>query len=90
MIEFVIGGTAQGKLKYVLDKNNLTKEDVCNGEECDYNNINKKILYNFHLLCKRLLKDKINILSFVDELLEKNNDIIIISNEIGYGIVPIR
>ena len=42
MIEFVIGGTAQGKLKYVLDKNNLTKEDVCNGEECDYNNINKK------------------------------------------------
>ena len=34
MIEFVIGGTAQGKLKYVLDKNNLTKEDVCNGEEC--------------------------------------------------------
>ena len=23
MIEFVIGGTAQGKLKYVLDKNNL-------------------------------------------------------------------
>ena len=44
MIEFVIGGTAQGKLKYVLDKNNLTKEDVCNGEECDYNNINKKIL----------------------------------------------
>ena len=71
MIEFVIGGTAQGKLKYVLDKNNLTKEDVCNGEECDYNNINKKILYNFHLLCKRLLKDKINILSFVDELLEK-------------------
>ena len=89
MIEFVIGGTAQGKLKYVLDKNNLTKEDVCNGEECDYNNINKKILYNFHLLCKRLLKDKINILSFVDELLEKNNDIIIISNEIGYGIVPL-
>ncbi len=78
--------TAQGKLKYVLDKNNLTKEDVCNGEECDYNNINKKILYNFHLLCKRLLKDKINILSFVDELLEKNNDIIIISNEIGYEL----
>ena len=89
MIEFVIGGTAQGKLKYVLDKNNLTKEDVCKGEECDYNNINKKILYNFHLLCKRLLKDKINILSFVDELLEKNNDIIIISNEIGYGIVSL-
>ena len=45
MIEFVIGGTAQGKLKYVLDKNNLTKEDVCNGEECDYNNINKKSTY---------------------------------------------
>ena len=76
MIEFVIGGTAQGKLKYVLDKNNLTKEDVCNGEECDYNNINKRVLYNFHLLCRRLLKDNINILSFVEALLEKNNDII--------------
>ena len=89
MIEFVIGGTAQGKLKYVLDKNNLTKEDVCNGEECDYNNINKRVLYNFHLLCRRLLKDNINILSFVEALLEKNNDIIIISDEIGCGIVPL-
>ena len=89
MIEFVIGGTAQGKLKYVLDKNNLTKEDVCNGEECDYNNINKRVLYNFHLLCRRLLNDNINILSFVEALLEKNNDIIIISDEIGCGIVPL-
>ena len=26
MIEFVIGGTAQGKLKYVMDKNNLQKK----------------------------------------------------------------
>lgn len=89
MIEFVIGGTSQGKLKYVLDHHNLTKEDVCNGEECDYNNINKKVLYNFHLLCRRLLKDKINISSFLDELFAKEDDIIIISNEIGYGIVPL-
>ncbi|MCQ2969228.1 MAG: bifunctional adenosylcobinamide kinase/adenosylcobinamide-phosphate guanylyltransferase [Clostridium sp.] len=89
MIEFIIGGMAQGKLKYVLDKNNLTKQDVCNGEECDYNNINKKVLYNFHLLCRRLLKDNINIHSFLEELFKKNNDIIIISNEIGYGIVPL-
>ena len=44
MIEFIIGGTSQGKLEYVLDNNNLTKEDVCNCEECDYNNIDKKIL----------------------------------------------
>ena len=47
MIEFVIGGTAQGKLKYVLDKNNLTKEDVCNGEDFD-NDVNKRIMINFH------------------------------------------
>lgn len=88
MREFVIGGIAQGKLKYVLDKYNLTQEDVCNGEECDYNNINKRVVYNFHIICKRLLEDHIDIRSFVEELINKNEDIIIISNEIGYGIIP--
>lgn len=88
MIEFVIGGKAQGKLKYVLDEKSLTNEDVCNGEECDYNNIDKRVLYNFHLLCRRLLKENINIISFTNELLNKNEDMIIITDEIGYGIVP--
>lgn len=90
MIKFIIGGKAQGKLNYVLSEERLSKEDVCYGENCDYNNIDKKILYNFHLLCKRLLKDNIKPEEYVKDLLDNKKDLIIISDEVGYGIVPME
>lgn len=90
MIKFIIGGKAQGKLKYVLNEEKLSKDDVCYGENCDYNNIDKKILYNFHLLCKRLLKDNINPETYIQKLLDSKNNLIIISDEIGYGVVPVE
>ena len=65
--EFGIGWTVQGEPEYVLDKNKLRKEEDCKSEECECKDLNTKILYKVHLLCKRLLKDMINILSFGDE-----------------------
>lgn len=89
MIKFIIGGKGQGKLQYVLEKEKYNKEDVCFGEECQYEEVFKKpILYNFHLLVKRLLKDKIDPIEFTEDILARHENIIIISDEIGLGIVP--
>ena len=94
-MKLVIGGTAQGKLEYVLLKYDLQKNIVwhgClpNGTE-DINHIEKPVILNhFHLWVRnRILSGgcpEDEIMSF----LNCNEDCIIICDEIGNGIVPIE
>lgn len=88
---FVIGGKDNGKLKFVLEKYNLKDRDVYYGDGTkEYNN--ETVIYNFHLIIKKLIKDgksQKEILDYVKDILKKE-ELIIISNEIGYGIVPIE
>lgn len=90
---FVIGGENQGKLEYVLSLKNFKKEDIADCTDCSKEDIEqKRIIYNFNLLIKRLLKeynDSDIVKKKVKEILDANPEAIIISNEIGYGVVPI-
>ena len=43
---------------------------------------------NFYIFIKKLMADGKDIIAVIDEILEKNHDITIISTEIGYGVVP--
>ena len=94
-MKLVIGGTAQGKLEYVLLKYELQKNKVWNG--CLPNNtddIERKekpvIINRFHLWVKsRMISGgcpEDEIMSFLD----CNEDCIIICDEIGNGIIPIE
>lgn len=86
----ITGGSFQGKLDYALHYSGLSSDDVIEGELCALDNLNAvKILNNFHLLVKRLLIENIDVNLFVDQLIQKNPDIIIIVNELGSGIIPI-
>lgn len=90
---FVIGGEYQGKLNYILTLKKFKKEDMVDGFCASEKDLEKKpIIYNFHLLIKRLLKEDENV-EFVEgkikDIIQKNPEVIIISNEIGYGVVPI-
>lgn len=87
---FVVGGSYNNKLNFVLEKYKLKHEDVYNGE-MDTPYKGERIVYNFHEIVKRMLREKKyndEILQFVKTLL-KREDLIIISDEVGYGIVPI-
>ncbi len=90
---FIIGGAYQGKLEYALDLFNLKEDDVANCLNADKNDIcTKPVIYNFHLLIKRLLeeyKESSKVKEEVNAILAKNPNAVIISNEIGYGVVPI-
>lgn len=90
---FIIGGAYQGKLEYALDLYNLKKEDVADCLYADKSEVCiKPIIYNFHLLVKRLLQefnDNSKVKEEINNILAKNNNVVIISNEIGYGVVPI-
>ena len=89
-MKLVIGGTAQGKLEYVLLKYNLRKNKVWNGCLPDDIELGEKpvIINDFHLWVKsRIISGgcpEDEIISFLD----CNENCIIICDEIGNGIVP--
>ncbi|MBD5550419.1 MAG: hypothetical protein HDQ96_04470 [Lachnospiraceae bacterium] len=90
-MKLVIGGTAQGKLEYVLLKYDVQKNMVWNGvlpNEMELNE-NIVIINHFHQWIKsRMISGgcpEDEIMSFLD----CHEDCIIICDEIGNGIVPI-
>lgn len=88
---FVIGGSFNNKLEFVLEKFNLSLDDVYESNGLK-NYRGERIINNFHEIVKELSlngKTLEEIIEIVDDLLEKK-DLIIISDEIGYGIVPIK
>lgn len=83
-MRFVIGGADSGKLDFV-------KENYCVDEilTADYDSVlTAKSVCDFHFFIKKLMADGKDIIAIIDEILEKNSDITIISTEIGYGVVP--
>lgn len=90
-MKLVIGGTAQGKLEYVLLKHDVQKNMVWHGVLPNDRELNGNIVIINHL--HQWIKNCMvsggcpedEIMSFLD----CNEDCIIICDEIGNGIVPI-
>ena len=94
---FIIGGEHQGKLNYALSLTEFKNEDVI-----DYSNMeslklreiincNKTVLYNFNILIKELLRvydDEEIVKEKINNMIKDCRISVVISNEIGYGIVP--
>ena len=90
-MKLIIGGTAQGKLEYVLLKHDVQKNMVWDGvlpNDMELNG-NIVIINHFHQWVKSRMMSggcpEDEIMSFLD----CNEDCIIICDEIGNGIVPI-
>lgn len=94
-MEFFIGGRSQGKLNYVR---NIHPEIslILDGENMDLDekaleNIKEPFILNhFHILVKRLLEEEIDAYAFAERLINFCPNCIIISDEIGNGIVPME
>lgn len=84
----IIGGHAQGKLDFA--KKLGETEECVNGESCNITDIfDLKIIDNLHILIKKMIEQGIEPVAFIEESIERLKDKIIISNEIGLGVVPI-
>lgn len=87
----VIGGYAQGKLDYVRQRWQMEKLVVWDGmlpekrEEVDA----CVVVNHLHLWIKECLLHKEDPMGKLDEFLEETPDCILISDEIGNGIVPV-
>ena len=100
IMKLIIGGVAQGKLEAAkqcvksidgeLDIEDASKEASIVDE--NYNLIEElysaTIINHFHLIIKRILQDNQEPELILEEIMEKNPNVCIVSAEIGYGIVP--
>jgi adenosyl cobinamide kinase/adenosyl cobinamide phosphate guanylyltransferase len=95
---FIIGGENQGKLEYLFNISRFKKENVVDCLNVDGLKAeeilmsNKPVIYNFNNLIKELLvvyDDEEKVKENIKRMIKENRKAVIISNEIGYGIVPI-
>ncbi len=84
---FVVGGAFSGKSEYVRERFSLEAQD-CAGAPPETLE-NAAAVKNFHLFVKDAVKEKRDIFSEIDVILKSNPDIVIISNEVGGGVVPV-
>ena len=88
-MKFIIGGAFQGKTHYAEEKYGIAPEDWADGQDCSRNEIyHSRGVMHFHQFVGRSLQNGDTLDNFVDELMARNPDIIIVANELGYGIVP--
>jgi adenosyl cobinamide kinase/adenosyl cobinamide phosphate guanylyltransferase len=84
----VTGGCFQGKTAYACETFGISRAEAADGKDCPLDAIySAKLLYHFHEYIRRLMQeDK----AFdTERLLKENPEIVLVTNELGYGVVPV-
>lgn len=87
-MKMIIGGAYQGKMRYAKEKypeiswkygSEMTLEDFtqCEGVAA------------FHEFIRKEMKNGRDVQGLAEQIIEKNPEVILISDEVGYGVVPI-
>lgn len=92
-MDLIIGGMCQGKRQYVWDIYGIPWERMLSGEEISLDggtdeSFSAECLYDFHVLVRRLLEENRDTESWMEDFLGKAGFRVIITDEIGSGIVP--
>ena len=84
----VIGGAFQGKYSFATEELGI-RDGWADGDTCGYHEIFEcRAIHHFHDYVKRAMEDHYDLSSLVQNLMEKNPGICILTNELGYGVVP--
>lgn len=89
-MKLVIGGTFQGKLDFARER--FRQEDGwVDGRTCGKEELFAcKGIFHFHEYVKRLLQQEKSVDKIAEELIRNNPDCIIVTNELGSGVVPVE
>lgn len=86
-MELVIGGAYQGKWEYAKKK--FLQIDWVDGESCTLEELLQAGGVNgFHKFLGRQIDQGADVQNLAELLFEKNPDLVIVSDEVGYGVVP--
>ena len=90
-MKLVIGGAYQGKRDAACRMFGLRESELIDGRDCPLDVIKTcKAICNFHTYILRCMESGQSLEDFASELAKENPDLVIISDEIGYGVVPIE
>ena len=90
-MEVYTGGAFQGKLEYVLAKKGYGKESVLEGAVINPSASigGYKVINHFHEFVRNYTDKPEEVNSFAEMLIRTRDDIIIITDQVGCGIVPL-
>jgi len=87
----ITGGAFQGKMDYALSQTGIQAEKVIDGATCEvFELLDKPLVNHFHLWIYRMLQEGKDINEALNQILQKNPNIVIVVDELGCGIVPIE
>ena len=90
-MRLIIGGSSQGKLGWYLSQSGGKMEDVADGNTIPLNEIpEKNIISNLHRWILRLIEGGKAPEDIIEKYLEAHPDAVIICDEVGCGVVPIK
>ena len=87
-MKMIIGGAFQGKA--ALAKKEYPEIVWVNGTEADWTAVrNAKGILNFHEFIRSEMQKDNDVSDLAEKLIRCNPEVILVSDEVGYGVVPI-
>lgn len=84
----IVGGAYQGKLKFAEEL--APETEWIDGRECKEDEIyGCGGIHHFHAYIERMMRKAGPVRQLAGEIADRNPEIVIVSDEIGYGIVPV-
>ncbi|MBS6196242.1 MAG: bifunctional adenosylcobinamide kinase/adenosylcobinamide-phosphate guanylyltransferase [Clostridiales bacterium] len=88
-MNLIIGGAHQGKQQYASSVYDISPEMWADGETCSPESVyTTPAICNFHQYIRRCMESGQEISNLPEKIKSKNPDILIVTDEVGYGIVP--
>lgn len=89
-MNLVIGGAFQGKKAYAAETFSIAREEICDGAVCGREELfAAKMVVHFHEYVRRNLEDTVFLQELPARLKEENPEVVLVINELGYGVVPV-
>ena len=87
-MKLVIGGAFQGKKDFAQNAYHVTS--WADGRNCDWEEVCcAGGILHFHEYIRRMLSDGRDPAQLIQRLAKENPDVVIVTNELGYGVVPV-
>lgn len=87
-MELIIGGAFQGKSEYA--KKHFPKINWVNGKEINEEQLlNARGILSFHEYIKNEMKQGHDVSTLAKKIIEQNPQAVLVSDEVGYGVVPV-
>ena len=85
----ITGGAFQGKKAYAMKQFALKEQDMVNGADCtEAERLKARAVADFQEYVRRVLKEGGDPSLLAEKLYTENPDILVITNELGSGVIP--